>query len=74
MLRTSIYTGVIWLAAQICLCACAAASGSEGALWAVLYLGRAAFLGLCLRADSVCWSAVQRGADGDGKNLPEPRI
>ena len=65
VLRTSIYTGIIWLVAQIYLCGRAAAPGPEGALWAVLYLGRAALLGLCLGADPVCRGAVQRGADGE---------
>ena len=41
---------------------CAAASGSQGALRAVLRLGGAALLGVCLRTDPVCRRAVQRVA------------
>jgi hypothetical protein len=45
----------------------ASAPGSEGALRAVLCVGGAAVLGLCLRADSVCRGTVQRGAVGAEK-------
>jgi hypothetical protein len=64
VLRTSIVTGIVVAAGQARLCAGAAASRSEGALRAVLCVGGAALLGLCLGADSLRRGAVQRGALG----------
>ena len=44
-----------------------AAYGSRVVVWAVLCIGGIDFLGLCIGFDSVCGSAVQRGAVGAGE-------
>ncbi len=65
VLRTSIYTGMVWLVARYIFVAVLPHLDLKRTLWAILCLGRIALLGLCLRADPVCRGAVQRGADGE---------
>ncbi len=55
------------------LCDRAAAPGSGVALWAVLCFSGAAVLGVYLGADSVCGSAIQRGAMGTNHGRQELR-
>ena len=69
VLRTSIITGVIWLAAKYVFVAVLPHMHLNDALRAVLCVGGAAVLGLCFGADPVCGSAVQRGADGREKEV-----
>ena len=62
VLRTSIVTGIIWLAAKYIFVAMLPYMDLKSSLWAVLCFGGVAVLGLCLGADSICRGAVQRVA------------